>query len=143
MRSVDDHRNARLTAPVVTENQKEISDCAENSAQRDWAAFDDLFKKVVALVVDNNERREVFDLNLLDCFHSEFGVLEDLYRLDAVLSEAGSGPSDRTKVEAAMAVARISYGFRTIALGEHDKAASVLLKEVDVGIHTTSRRGTK
>jgi hypothetical protein len=124
-------------------NQKETSDCEENSTQRDWTAFDDLFKKVVALVVDDYERWEVFDLNLPDCFHSEFGVFEDLDRFDAVLSEARSGPTDGAKVEAAMAVARISYGLRTVALGQHDEAATVLLKEVNVGIHTTSSGGTK
>ena len=114
-----------------------------SSAKCDRAAFDDLFEKIIALVVDHNERREVFDFDFPDRFHPEFRVLEDLNRLDAVLSQTSSGPTDRAKLETAMAVTCISYGLRTIALRQHDETATVLLEEVDIGIHPTSCGGTK
>ena len=39
-------------------------------------------KKVVALVVDDDERREVLDVDLADSLHAQFGEVHDLDRLD-------------------------------------------------------------
>jgi hypothetical protein len=130
-------------AADIKANQKEISDCEEESAKCDWAALDDFFKKVIAFVVDDDERREVFDFDLPDRFHPEFRILENLNGLDAVLSEASSRSTDRAEVETTVAVARFGDGLRAVALRQHDEAATVLLEEVDIGIHSTSGGGTE
>src|SRR5258708_3365172 len=66
-----------------------------------------VLEEVVALVVDDDERREVLDLDLPDGLHAELLVLDDLDLLDAVLGEPGGGAADRAEVEAAVRVARL------------------------------------
>src|SRR5262249_61338565 len=62
-------------------------------------------EKVVSLVVDDDERREVAHLDLPDRLHPEFGVLEYLDLRDAVLGQPGRRPADAAEVEAAVALA--------------------------------------
>ena len=57
LRSGVDHRNARWTSADIKANQKEISDCEEESAECDWAALDDFFKKVFQLDPAENENK--------------------------------------------------------------------------------------
>ena len=59
-------------------------------------------EEVVALVVDDDERGEVLDLDLPDRLHAELGVLEHLDVLDAVLGEPRRRAADRAEVEAAV-----------------------------------------
>jgi hypothetical protein len=59
-------------------------------------------EEVVALVVDDDEGREVLDLDLPDRLHAELGVLEHLDLLDAVLGQARRRAADRAEVEAAV-----------------------------------------
>src|SRR5690606_36215703 len=92
-------------------------------------------EEVVALVVDDDEGREVADLDLPDRLHAELGVLEHLDLGDAVLGEAGGRAADRAEVEAAMALARIGDRLRPVALGEHHEAAARGLELVDVAVH--------
>src|SRR3954447_21154430 len=47
-----------------------------------------ILEEVVALVVNDDERREVLDLDLPDGLHAELLVLDDLDLLDAVLGES-------------------------------------------------------
>lgn len=49
------------------------------------AAWLYLLEEVVALVVHEDECREVFYFYLPDCFHAEFGVFHALDALDVVL----------------------------------------------------------
>ena len=50
-------------------------------------------EEVVALVVDDDERREVLDLDPPDRLHAQLGVLQDLDLADAVLRQPGAaGP---------------------------------------------------
>ena len=63
-------------------------------------------EEVVALVVDDDEGREVLDLDLPDRLHAELGVLQHLDGLDAVLREPGGRAADRAEVEAAVRVRR-------------------------------------
>ena len=51
-----------------------------------------LAEEVVALVVDDDERGEVLDLDLPHRFHAELGVLEHLDLGDAVLGQDAAGP---------------------------------------------------
>src|SRR5438128_12380957 len=78
-------------------------------------------EEVVALVVDHDERREVLDLDLPDSFHAEFGVLEDVDLLDAVLREPRGRAADRTEVEPAVRLARAGDLLRAVSLGQHDE----------------------
>src|SRR5690606_7044315 len=66
-----------------------------------------LGEEVVALVVDDDERGEVLDLDLPHRFHAELGVLQHLDARDAVLREPGRGTTDRAEVEAAVLLARL------------------------------------
>ena len=47
----------------------------------------ELLEEVVTLVIYEDECREVLDVDLPDCLHSEFRVLHALDALDVVLSE--------------------------------------------------------
>src|SRR4051794_41923824 len=51
-------------------------------------------EEVVALVVDDDEGREVLDLDTPYRFHAELGVLEHVDVTDAVLSQAGRRTAD-------------------------------------------------
>src|SRR6266496_3891346 len=62
-------------------------------------------EKVVSLVVDDDERREVAHLDPPDRLHPEFGVLEHLDLGDAVLRQPRRRPAYRTEVEAAISLA--------------------------------------
>ena len=65
-----------------------------------------LGEEVVPLVVHDDERREVADLDTPDRFHAEFRVLEHLDLGDAVLGQPGRGAADGAEVEAAVARGR-------------------------------------
>src|ERR1700709_2778099 len=52
-------------------------------------------EKIIALVVDDDEGREILDLDAPDCFHAEFGIFDDLDLLDAVLGGFGRRSADR------------------------------------------------
>src|SRR4051812_13837329 len=64
-----------------------------------------LLEEVVALVVDDDERREVNDLDAPDRFHAELGIFEHLDLVDAVLGEIRRGTADRAEIEAAIFLA--------------------------------------
>ena len=63
--------------------------------------------EVVALVVVDDEGREVLDLDAPDRLHAELRVLLHLDLLDAVLREARGGAADRAEVEAAVLLAGV------------------------------------
>ena len=67
----------------------------------------DHLEEVVALVVDDDERGEVLDLDLPDRLHAELGVLEHLDLGDAVLGQPRRRAADRAEVEAAVRLARV------------------------------------
>ena len=50
-----------------------------------WTPRLQLLEEVVALVIDQDERREILYCNLPDCLHAEFGILNALDALDAAL----------------------------------------------------------
>src|SRR5580765_983804 len=97
-------------------------------------------EEVVALVVDDDEGREVLDLDLPDRLHAELGVLQHLDALDAVLRQPGCRAADRAEVEAAVCTARVGDLLAPVALGEHDHRAAGCLELVDVGVHPPGRR---
>src|SRR5438105_3179224 len=66
-------------------------------------------EEVVALVVDDDEGREVDDLDLPHCLHAELGILVHLDLLDAVLREARGRAADRAEVESAVLLAGLGH----------------------------------
>src|SRR5438045_9081196 len=59
-----------------------------------------LLEEVVALVVDDDEGREIHDLNAPDRFHAEFGIFHHLDLLDAVLGEVCRSTAARAERDA-------------------------------------------
>src|SRR3954447_5572629 len=75
-----------------------------------------LREEVVALVVDDDEGREVLDLDAPDRFHAEPGVPQDLDVADAVRGQPGRGTTDAAEVEAAVVATRVRDGLGAVAL---------------------------
>src|SRR6516165_10958227 len=78
-------------------------------------------EKVVSLIVDDDEGREVADLDLPDGLHPELGVLDRLDPGDAVLGQPRRRPADRAEVEAAVCLAGLGHGGGAVPLGQHDQ----------------------
>ena len=96
-----------------------------------------MLEEIIALIVDEDEGGEILDFNLPDSFHSEFGILEEFYLLDRILSEYGSGATDRTEVETAMLMASVSDLLRAVALSDHNHSTTGGLELINVRVHTT------
>lgn len=102
-----------------------------------------MLEEIIALIIDEDEGGEILDFNLPDSLHSEFGILEEFDLLDRILSEYGSGATDRTEVEASMFMASVSDLLRAVALGDHDHSAAGSLELIDVRVHTTCSSGAE
>src|ERR1700704_6906522 len=87
-------------------------------------------EEIIALVVDDDEGREILDLDAPDRFHAEFGIFHDLDLLDAVLGEVCRSPSDRAEIEAAVLLAGLAYRDRAVALRPHHHRAARRLELV-------------
>src|SRR4051794_24306808 len=66
-------------------------------------------EEVVALVVNDDESREILDLDAPDRFHAEFGISHPLDLLDAVLGEFCRRAADRAEVETAVLLAGLAH----------------------------------
>src|SRR3981081_3664446 len=76
-------------------------------------------EKIVALVVGDDEGREVLDLDAPDRFHAELGILQHLDLPDAVLGQDGGRPPDRTEIEALVLLAGVNDLLALVGLGQH------------------------
>ena len=90
----------------------------------------ELLEEVVALVVNEDECREVLNTDLPDSLHSELRILNALDALDLVLSEDSCRTTDRTEVESTVLVAGVCNALCTVTLRKHDHAAAVALEKV-------------
>ena len=90
-----------------------------------YGALVDFLEKVVAFVIDENERGEIFHRDFPYGFHAEFGIVDDFLRANVILGQQRGWATCGTKIEAAVLVAGIGNGLRAIALGEHDHRAAV------------------
>src|SRR4030042_4151262 len=84
------------------------------------AGAGDLLVEVVPLVVHQDERREVLDLDLPDRLHPELGVFEHLDLPDVLLREQRRRAADRPEVEPAVLLARVGH-----------RPAPALLRDLD------------
>ena len=84
-----------------------------------WSPGLQLLEEVVALVVYEDECREVLYGNLPDSLHTELWVLYALNALDRTLRENGSYTTDSTEVETTMLLASLCNNIATVTLGNH------------------------
>eukprot|EP00906_Rhabdomonas_costata_P036309 RCo050966 len=115
--------------------------CRTGGASR--ALFVDLFKEVVALVVDDNEGGKVNHLNAPHSLHAQFGVLQNLNLLNAVLGQPGCRAPDGSQIKAPVLLAGIGDLFGAVPLCNHDHAPTVLLEKSHVRVHPTRGGGPK
>ena len=101
-----------------------------------WSPGLQLLEEVVALVVYEDECREVLYGNLPDSLHAELWVLYALDALDGTLRENGSYTTDSTEVETTMLLAGLCHDVATVALGNHDQAGAMILELVNVWVHS-------
>ena len=58
------------------------------------ATWFDLLEEVITLIINEDECREVLNLNLPNSFHAKLGILDTLNTLDVVLREDSSRTTD-------------------------------------------------
>src|SRR6478672_12334276 len=92
-------------------------------------------EEIVALVVDDDEGREIHHLDAPDRFHPEFGIFHYLDLLDAVLGKVSRRPSNRAEIKAAMLLAGLAHARGAVALRQHHHRATGGLELVDERIH--------
>ena len=95
----------------------------------------DLLEEVIAFVIHQDKRREIFHFNFPDRFHTQFRVFHALQALDAALRQYGRRTTDTAQVEPAVLVARIRHLLAAVAFRQHDHAAAVGLELVYIGVH--------
>jgi len=78
-----------------------------------------LLEEVVALVIYEDECREVLYGNLPDSLHTELWILYALDALDRALRENGSYTTDGTEIETTMLLAGVCNNLTTVTLGNH------------------------
>ena len=100
-------------------------------------------EEVVALVVHDDERREVLNIYLAYGFHTQFREIDNLYALDALLGEDCCRTAYRTQIETAMLAACVGNFLRTVTLGNHNHRTALALEEVYVRVHTACRSRTE
>src|SRR5258708_10155382 len=96
-------------------------------------------EEIIALVVDDDESREILDLDAPDRFHAEFGIFHHLDLLDAVLGEIGRRTADRAQIKAAVLLAGLAYRDRAVTLCHHHHRSARGLELVDERIHPPRR----
>src|SRR6478736_5238355 len=92
----------------------------------------ELAEEVVALVVDDDEGREVLDLDPPDRLHAELGVLQHLDLADAVLREPSGWAADRPEIKASVLLAGLGDGRGPVSLRDHHHRPTGCLELVDV-----------
>src|ERR1700682_6801369 len=76
-------------------------------------------EEIIALVVDDDEGREILDLDAPDRFHAEFGIFHHLDLLDAVFGKVRRGPADRAQIKYTVLTAGLAHRDRAVAFCEH------------------------
>src|ERR1051326_9107986 len=97
-------------------------------------------EEIVALVVHQNERREILHFDFPHGFHAELGILEQLDLLDVLLRENRGRPADAPEIKSAVFLACARDLRAAIALGEHHHRAALRLEEINVAIHAARGR---
>jgi NADPH:quinone reductase len=77
-----------------------------------------LLEEIVPLVVDDDEGREILDLDAPDRLHAKLGIFDDRDLLDAMLGKVCGGAADGGEIEAAVFLAGVAHLRRAVALGD-------------------------
>ena len=96
-----------------------------------------MLEEVVALVINEDEGREVLHLDFPNSLHTELRILDALDRLDVLLCEDSRRATDRAEVEAAVLLASVGDVDGAVALSEHDHATAIILELIHVWVHTS------
>ena len=67
----------------------------KDKQEKERSAEVELFEEVVALVVDDDEGREILNFDLPDSFHPELGILMYIDFFDAVFGKLGRAAANR------------------------------------------------
>ena len=67
----------------------------------------DLLEEIVAFIIDENKRREIFHFDFPDRLHPQFRIRHALKALDALLRQHRRRAADAAEVEAAVFVEKI------------------------------------
>src|SRR5215213_1901808 len=81
-------------------------------------------EKIIPLVVDHDERREILYLDAPDRLHAELGIFQHLDLLDAVLGEVRGRAADAGEIKSAVLRAGFAHLRRAVALGDRDHGAA-------------------
>src|SRR5215831_9133342 len=100
-------------------------------------------KKVVPLVVDHDESREIHHLDAPDRLHSELGVFDDLDFANAIQGEASRRSTYRTEVKPAVLAAGRANLRAAVPFGESDEAPPGGHERIDVTVHAPGCRGSE
>ena len=98
----------------------------------------ELFEEVIALVIDQDECREIFHFNFVNRFHTEFRILNTLNAADSFFCEVRGNTADRSKIEAAVFLTGFGNYVSTIALSDHNEGTAGSHERISIRIHTVS-----
>ena len=98
-----------------------------------------MLEKIIPLVIHQDKRREVFDFDLPDRFHAEFGEVDALDLLDVLFGEDRGRAANGAEVEAAVFLAGVGDRLVAVALGDHHHRAAIGLKFIDIAVHAAGR----
>ena len=81
----------------------------------------DVLVKIIPLVIDDDERREVFNLDAPHGLHAHLFKIQHFDLEDVFARQNRGGAADRSEVEAAVLAAGFLDRGGSIPLGEHDQ----------------------
>ena len=92
----------------------------------------DLPEEVVALIVHQDKRRKILNLNLPDRFHPQFRILVQFDLLDMILRQYRRRAADGAQIKAAVFLTCLGHLRTPIALCQRDHGGAVRLKQTDI-----------
>ena len=75
----------------------------------------ELLKEIVTLVIYQDKGGEIFHFYFPDCLHTQLGIFEALYLLDAVLCQNSSRAAYTAQIETAVLFAGIGHLFAAVS----------------------------
>lgn len=95
-----------------------------------------LLKKVVTFVINQNKRQKIFYFNFPNSFHTQLQISNAFQMLNALLRQYRRQTANTTKVKAAVFIARVGNLLTAVTFRQHNHAAAVKLQQIHVKVHT-------
>ena len=92
-------------------------------------------KEVIPFVVNHDEGREILDVDLPHRLHAKILKVEHFNLGDVIEGQNRGRAPDGAEIKPFMLRAGFCHLFAAVAFGEHDQAATLGLKVLDIGIH--------